>query len=216
MRRRQFMHVVNLAVRSPPPIKWNPVPRSVTRLRVRARRPIDRGNIALSGRFRCSFGSWLRSDSRVSAGRRGILRGLGSSGLRCLRTIRGAPPRSATAKKANTKRASYPAHPDRTALTSTGSRLCAEHPVVRMVHDCEVGGGALRRAAIRASSLLAASFNFCETSRKNSALRRSVSGATSCSTYRRSRVNSSSMRLPNSSNLSIGLFAGPCAAISVL
>src|SRR3984893_5384456 len=56
---------------------------------------------------------------------------------------------------------------------------------------------------MRASSLAAASASLAETSRRNSALRRSVSGATSFSMYRRNRVNSSSMRLPNSSNLSI-------------
>ena len=52
------------------------------------------------------------------------------------------------------------------------------------------------RAAPRASSHPAASVSFSETSRRNCAVRFSVSGASSSSTKRRSRVNSSSSRCP--------------------
>src|SRR3989442_11802553 len=85
------------------------------------------------------------------------------------------------------------------------------------------GGFCAFRAALRASIHAAASVSFSETSRKNCAVRFSVSGATSFFTklftrssssstrlpksskflMRLSRANSSSMRLPNSSNLSI-------------
>src|SRR6267378_1935189 len=85
------------------------------------------------------------------------------------------------------------------------------------------GGFCELRAALRASIHAAASVSFSETSRKNCAVRFSVSGATSSFTklfkrssssstrlpksskflMRLSRANSSSMRLPNSSNLSI-------------
>src|SRR5258707_8538887 len=75
-------------------------------------------------------------------------------------------------------------------------------PFVRTNHQegfC-VGG---RRAAWRASSFDANSESFPETSRRKVAVRRSVSGAISSSTYLRSRAISSSMRLPISSNLSM-------------
>src|SRR6266478_9790939 len=85
------------------------------------------------------------------------------------------------------------------------------------------GGFCELRTALRASIHAAASVSFSETSRKNCAVRFSVSGATSSFTklFTRlsssstrlpksskflmllSRLNSSSMRLPNSSNLSI-------------
>src|SRR2546425_12375589 len=91
----------------------------------------------------------------------------------------------------------------------------------RLCHDD--GGFCELRAALRASIHAAASVSFSETSRKNCAVRFSVSGATSSFTklFTRasssstrlpksskflmllSRANSSSMRLPNSSNLSI-------------
>src|SRR6267154_5559234 len=95
----------------------------------------------------------------------------------------------------------------------------------RLLHEVGgfSGGCAALRAELRASILDAASASFSETSRKNWAVRFSVSGATSSFTklFTRSsssstrlpksskflmlliRANSSSMRLPNSSNLSI-------------
>src|SRR5260370_21038242 len=92
----------------------------------------------------------------------------------------------------------------------------------RPCHDD--GGFCELRAALRASIHAAASVSFSETSRKNCAVRFSVSGATSSLTKLFTRAsssstrlpksskffmlfslaNSSSMRLPNSSNLSIG------------
>src|ERR1700688_3673653 len=48
-------------------------------------------------------------------------------------------------------------------------------------HDEELGGVGGRREDMRASSLAATSVNLTETSRRNSAVRRSVSGATSSS-----------------------------------
>lgn len=59
------------------------------------------------------------------------------------------------------------------------------------------------RADTRASSFCDASASFSETSRRNCAVRFSVSGATSSSKYLRKRVNSSSSLRPSSSNLSI-------------
>src|SRR5258708_4563173 len=95
----------------------------------------------------------------------------------------------------------------------------------RLLHEVGgfSGGCAALRAELRASILDAASASFSETSRKNCAVRFSVSGATSSFTklFTRSsssstrlpksskflmllsRANSSSMCLPNSSNLSI-------------
>jgi len=71
------------------------------------------------------------------------------------------------------------------------------------IHDLFSGGGGGVRPATRDSSLREASANFSETSRRNCAVRRSVSGATSSSTYLRRRVSSASRRRPISSNLSI-------------
>src|SRR6267378_3747045 len=65
------------------------------------------------------------------------------------------------------------------------------------------GGFCELRAALRASIHAAASVSFSETSRKNCAVRFSVSGATSSLTKLFMRSSSSSIRLPNSSNLSI-------------
>ena len=59
--------------------------------------------------------------------------------------------------------------------------------------------------AVRSSIFVANSLNFPETSRKNDAVRRSVSGATSSSRYLRRRATSSSIRRPISSNLSMCL-----------
>src|SRR6266436_6479944 len=95
----------------------------------------------------------------------------------------------------------------------------------RLLHEVGgfSGGCAALRAELRASILDAASASFSDTSRKNCAVRFSVSGATSSFTklltrasssstrlpksskllMLLSRVNSSSMRLPNSSNLSM-------------
>src|SRR5438309_9768206 len=101
---------------------------------------------------------------------------------------------------------------------------CGQESQIRPAHICESFAGEEERAALRASIHAAASVSFSETSRKNCAVRFSVSGATSSFTklFTRAsssstrlpksskffmfliRVNSSSTRLPNSSNLSMG------------
>src|SRR5882672_12710513 len=73
----------------------------------------------------------------------------------------------------------------------------------RLLHEVGgfSGGCAALRAELRASILDAASASFSETSRKNCAVRFSVSGATSSFTKLFTRVSSSSIRFPKSSKL---------------
>src|ERR1700760_4161926 len=72
------------------------------------------------------------------------------------------------------------------------------------IHGLGVCEEVALRAFTRDSSFLAASESFSDTSRKNCAVRFSVSGATSSSTYVRRRPNSASKRRPSSSNFSMG------------
>src|SRR5882724_5062523 len=71
----------------------------------------------------------------------------------------------------------------------------------RLLHEVGgfSGGCAALRAELRASILDAASASFSETSRKNWAVRFSVSGATSSLTKLFTRASSSSTRFPKSS-----------------
>src|ERR1700688_3505476 len=73
------------------------------------------------------------------------------------------------------------------------------------MHDLVSGESWVALAAARPSSFRAASESFSEASRRTCAVRFSVAGATSSSRYLRRRVNSSSSRLPISSNLSMAV-----------
>src|SRR6267154_1824888 len=210
MRRRQFIHVVDFAVRSAPPVERYPVPRGdplfgvggESRIRRRIRTAAFRNSRRNRPRRFCRVTGplWLARRFRVITSFSGA--NLWRLGAICI-----GPPRGAT-PKTNAKGAQGARHLEMTEAprqfqkrkSGAAFRLRSNDAIVSTAHDCGFGGGGFRRAAIRASSLLAASLNFSETSRKNAAPRRSVSGATSCSMYRRSRVNSSSMRFPNSSN----------------
>src|SRR5260370_16224930 len=167
MRRRQLVHVVDFAVGSAASMEGNAVPGGIALFAVRRHCPIWSCDAALrsrSGSRSCSFCRWLAT---LALARLRVLRSLRRLRLRRLGATCHSVARSAASGKANTQGAEE-AHNTDTAEPG---------------HDWEFGGGGLglRRAAMRASSLLAASLSLAETSRRNSALRRSVSGATSSS-----------------------------------
>src|SRR6266446_3944085 len=93
-----------------------------------------------------------------------------------------------------------------TKLRVTTSRLFASDLPSAQAHAAGFFSSGEVRPVRRASSHPAASVSFSETSRRNVAVRFSVSGARSFSTNFRSRVNSASSFWRISSNLSIDVF----------
>ncbi len=87
------------------------------------------------------------------------------------------------------------------SVRSKSSRVGPRHEVGGFCGDWAAGGFWSFRAALRASIHTAASVSFSDTSRKNFAVRFSVSGATSSFTKLFTRVSSSSTRFPKSSKL---------------
>src|SRR5258708_24735107 len=167
MRGRQFIHVVDFAVRSAPPVKRYPVPRrdplfgigSQSRIRRRSRTPALRSpRRNRSRRFCRRLAGTLRFSWRFRT-----VTSVRSANLRWLGAICNGPARTAPAKKTNPNRANREM---RWEITETprqfqkrkggaAFKLRSDDAVASTGHDCGVGGGGFRRGARRAPPALA-------------------------------------------------------------
>src|SRR6266404_1650835 len=169
MRRRQFVHVVDFAVRSAPPVKRYPVPRRDPLFGIGSQRRIRRRSRTAA--FRSPRRNRPRRFCRRLAGtvrltrRFRIVTSVRGANLPWLGAICNGPARTASAKKTNANRANGEMQweitetPRQFQKRKSGAafRLRSDDAIVSTAHDCGFGGGGFRRAAMRASSLLAAS-----------------------------------------------------------
>src|ERR1041384_3629667 len=187
-----LVHIVDFAVRRAASVKWRAVPGSIPFLDVGV--GWRRQNGGCSGVL-CAFRSGRRSCKRRQR-RRGTRR---------------ERPTTGAAADYNSKQKKY----DENFSAMARARSIQARDQRRQDH----AEGSFSLGVVfsfrRASSQPAASVSFSETSRRNCAVRFSVSGARSFSTNLRKRVSSSSNLRPISSNLSIEFFLNPRRAFGV-